>query len=91
MVEGTVKGLSLTKELGFVAPHDGSRDVFVRFSSGENSDGTSGEHQDGSLVNEVSAHTAQRGDGVESHLLVSRIEVGTRDQVARDSDSRVGQ
>jgi cold shock CspA family protein len=33
MADGTVRRISFTKYVGFVAPHDGFRDVFVRFSS----------------------------------------------------------
>jgi cold shock CspA family protein len=91
MVEATVMWLSVTKEFGFVAPHDGSRDVFVPFYSGENSRGARSKHQDGSLLNDLDAPTAQRGAGVESHRLASIIEVRARYQVSRDSGSRVSQ
>jgi hypothetical protein len=90
MVEGTVKWLSLTQEFGFVTPHDGSRDVFVRFSPEENSGGTRGEYRVGSLLSKMGAPTAHHGDGAESHRLASRIEVDTRYQVVQDFDSRVG-
>jgi cold shock CspA family protein len=88
MVEATVKWLSVTKELGFVAPHDGSRDFFVPFYSGENSWGATSELQDGSPLNDLDAPTARRGAGVESHRLASIIEVRARYQVSWDSGSR---
>jgi hypothetical protein len=96
MVGGTAKSLSLTKESGFVAAHGGSHDVFVRLSSGESLGGTSGGHEDTSLLDmsllkEVGAPTAQPGHSAESHLLASRGGVGTRDHVARGSDRRVEQ
>ena len=89
MVEATVKWWSVMKEFGFVASHDGSRDAFVPLSSGENSRGARNEHQDGSLLNDLDAPTAQRGTGVESHRLASTIEVSARYQVGRESGSRV--
>jgi cold shock CspA family protein len=35
MADGSVRRISVTKHVGFVSPHDGFRDVFVRFSSVE--------------------------------------------------------
>lgn len=89
MVEATVMRLSVMDEFGFVAPHNGSGDAFVPLSSGENSRGARSERQDGSLLNDLGAPTAQRGAGVESHRLASAIGVRSRYQVGPDSASRV--
>jgi hypothetical protein len=95
MVGGTARSLSLTKEFGFVAAQGGSHDGFVRLSPGESLGGTSGHEDkpllDRSLLKDVGAPTAQPGYCTESHHLVSRGGVGTRDHVARDSDRRVEQ
>jgi len=78
MVVGTMKWLSVTKQFGFVAPDDGSRDVFVRLSSGTRSASTSGANTTGGLGGDAPAG----GRGKEPGLLplATKVEVRTRYQ-----------
>jgi cold shock CspA family protein len=78
MIEGTLKWLSLTQEFGLVAPRDGSRVVFVRFSSSERSGSTDVR---GGLPAEVIAVAEGQREKIEPLPLAAKVEVRTRYQV----------
>jgi cold shock CspA family protein len=70
MVQGTMKWTSLSREFGLVASEDGSRDVFVRFSSALASPCIS-DGQGGLAVKGAIATAQPR------RLVASRVEVRT--------------
>ena len=73
MVQGTMRWTSTTREFGLVAPDDGAREVFVRFSSAITTPYMSaGQGELG--VKQAIAPTLQR------HQVASRVEVRTRYQ-----------
>jgi hypothetical protein len=78
MIEGTMKWLSVTKQFGFVAPDDGSRDVFVRFSSGTSSGSTNGEHTAGGIAADVLPTVEGPGEESQPLRLATKVEVRTR-------------
>jgi cold shock CspA family protein len=73
MVQGTMKWTSPTREFGLLTPDDGSRDIFVRFTSALASTCTP-DGRGGFAVQDVAAPAPSR------HQVASRVEVRTRYQ-----------
>ncbi len=71
MVQGTMKWTSPTREFGLLTPADGSRDIFVRFTSAIAAACTSDE-MGGFAVKDVVAPTPP------PHEVASSVEVRTR-------------
>jgi cold shock CspA family protein len=71
MVQGTMKWTSPTREFGLLTPDDGSRDIFVRFSSAIASTCTS-DGRGESAEMDATAPIQPR------HQVASRVEVRTR-------------
>jgi cold shock CspA family protein len=80
MVKGTMKWTNSTNQFGFLAPDDGSRDVFVRLSSGFRSRDTTNEQDDSVLPNNEVVSTAAPDHRAEAHVLASLVEVRARYQ-----------
>ena len=71
MIQGTMKWTSPTREFGLLTPHDGSRDIFVRFASAIASTCTRMDGED--LPSTMSSHQHRR-----DHKVASTVEVRTR-------------
>ncbi|OED38080.1 cold-shock protein [PVC group bacterium (ex Bugula neritina AB1)] len=67
MANGTVKWFNTTKGYGFIAPEDGSRDVFVHISALENAG--LGELNDGQKVSYEIATNKGKTSAVDIKLL----------------------
>jgi len=82
MVKGMLRWTNSTREFGFLAPADGSRDVFVRLSSGPRvGDITS---EDACLLPGNAAGAMATPDlGAEAHALAAPVEVRTRYQLGQ--------
>jgi len=83
MVKGTMKWTNSTKEFGFLAPEDGSRDVFVRLLSWARCGDTTSEQEVCLLPDNDVASTVIPDHGAEAHALASPVEVRTRYQLGQ--------
>jgi cold shock CspA family protein len=78
MLKGTMRWTSTTKRFGLLTPDDGSREIFVRLSSGTASQRVSNDDGEGPPIKDVVAPTRPQWEGTESHHVASRVEVRTR-------------
>ncbi len=78
MLEGTMRWTSATKKFGLLTPDDGSREIFVRLSTGIASRRISNDDGGGSTIKDAVAPTRPQREGTESHHVSSRVEVRTR-------------
>jgi|SRR5271166_7061297 len=79
MLKGTMRWTSTTKRFGLLTPDDGSREIFVRLSSGIASQRFSDvDDGKGSPIKDAVAPTRPQWEGTESHHVASRVEVRTR-------------
>jgi hypothetical protein len=80
MVDGTMTWRSSTEEFGLLAPEDGGREVFVRFTSHSGPDAGTDDRGSGARTSRVGGGAAQPSESNTPYALESSVEVRTRYQ-----------